>query len=98
MDEVLVVFFVPVIVFLVIVAPIWLFLHYRSKSRAQGQLSDAEREDLDELTEQARRMVERIETLEAILDAQAPDWRKRPQDEFEIHEEPRHERQAGTAH
>ncbi len=97
MDQVLVVFFVPVIIFLVIVAPIWLFLHYRSKSRAQGQLSEAEREDLDQLTAQAQQMIERIETLEAILDAEAPGWRKRPSDGFELHEEPRHERQARSA-
>lgn len=78
MDEVLVFFFVPVVLFLVVVAPIWLVLHYRSKSRAQGELSDAEREELDLLLAQADRMADRIETLEAILDAEVPGWRRRP--------------------
>ena len=31
----------------------------------------------EQLRSQAERMLERIDTLEAILDAQTPDWRKR---------------------
>lgn len=69
--------FVPAVLFMVVVAPIWLVMHYRSKRREQGALSGEERAELEKLTDLAERMGERIETLEAILDAETPDWRKR---------------------
>ena len=68
---------VPAILFMVVVAPIWLVMHYRSKRRAQAALSGEERAELERLTDLADRMGERIETLEAILDAETPDWRRR---------------------
>jgi phage shock protein B len=73
--------FVPIIVFLAIVAPVWIFMHYRSNQRAQGALSDEERLELDTLSAHAERMVDRIDTLEAILDSETPGWRKRMQSE-----------------
>lgn len=76
MDGMVFAFFVPTVLFLCIVAPIWIFMHYRSKQRAQGALSEEEREELAALSVRAERMTERIETLEAILDAQTPGWRK----------------------
>jgi len=79
MDGFAIVMLVPTIIFMVIVAPAWIFMHYRSKQQAQGSLSETERADLETLTMQAERMLERIDTLEAILDAQAPDWRKNDQ-------------------
>ncbi len=81
MDGLVIAFFVPTVVFLTIVAPIWIFMHYRSKQRAQGALSEDERMELETLTGQAERMVERIETLEAILDSETPGWRSRAQSE-----------------
>ena len=79
MDGFAIVMLVPTIIFMVIVAPAWIFMHYRSKQQVQGSLSETERADLETLTMQAERMLERIDTLEAILDAQAPDWRKKDQ-------------------
>ncbi len=69
--------FVPTVLFFLIVAPTWIFMHYRSKQKLASAMSDQERADLEELMVQAERMVERISTLEAILDAETPDWRKR---------------------
>lgn len=79
MDGVVVAFFVPIIVFLVIVAPLWIFMHYRSKQRAQSELSEDERDALESLSGRAEMMAERIETLESILDAETPGWRDRVQ-------------------
>lgn len=76
MDGIVVAFFVPAVIFMVFVAPAWLFLHYRSKREAQSALSEQERNDLETLVLQAERMLERIDTLEAILDAQTPEWRR----------------------
>lgn len=66
----------PLIVFLVIVAPIWIVLHYRHKSRrVPVEESAADKEKIEELLALAERMEGRIETLEAILDRQDPNWR-----------------------
>ena len=80
MEGIAVALFVPTVVFLAVVAPIWIFMHYRSKQQAQGALSEEERAELEALTTRAGRMTERIETLEAILDAETPDWRERTRD------------------
>lgn len=69
--------FVPVVIFLVIVAPVWLVLHYRSKNRAHAGLSDDDRNAVELLSDRARQMGERIEALEAILDSQVVGWRER---------------------
>ncbi len=67
--------FVPTLAFTCLVAPVWIFMHYRSKQRAQGALSQEERDELEALSGKAVRMLERIETLEAILDHESPGWR-----------------------
>ena len=67
----------PVIIFMVIVAPIWLILHYRSKGQVSQGLSEEEYVQLSELSELADKMADRIKTLEAILDAETPDWRQK---------------------
>ena len=72
MEEIIV---VPVIIFMLIVAPIWLILHYRSKRQISQGLSEEEYIQLSELSELADKMADRIKTLEAILDAETPDWR-----------------------
>jgi phage shock protein B len=64
----------PVIIFMVIVAPIWLVLHYRSKKQVSQGLSQEEYIQLSELSEVADNMADRIQTLEAILDAETPNW------------------------
>lgn len=69
-------FFVPVIVFLVIVAPIWIVLHYKSKARVADGLSSYENAELEDMIEVANKMAARIETLESILDVESPDWRE----------------------
>lgn len=69
----------PLIVFLVVVVPVWLVLHYRSKRSASAPAAAPASADgeLAELWQTARRMEERIRTLERILDADTPNWRGR---------------------
>ncbi len=75
MEPWLVAIFVPVLAFLVIVAPLWIIFHYKSVASVKGGLSTGERAELDEMVEVANKMAARIETLEAILDVESPDWR-----------------------
>ena len=79
MDGIVVAFFVPVVVFMVTVAPIWIVFHYRSKARNEDGLSAGERVELEDMFEVANKMVARIETLEAILDVESPGWREKQQ-------------------
>jgi phage shock protein B len=67
----------PVIIFTVIVAPMWLILHYRSKRQLNKGLSEKDFEQLNGLAQSAEKMNSRIKTLEAILDAEAPQWRNK---------------------
>lgn len=68
---------VPLVVFLVFVAPLWLWLHYRSKKQVGQGLSGDEFEQLQTLAERAESLQERIHSLERILDVEAPNWRQR---------------------
>ncbi len=72
MEEIIV---APVIIFMVVVAPIWLVLHYRSKRQISQGFSEEEYIQLADLSELADKMADRIKTLEAILDVETPDWR-----------------------
>ena len=67
----------PVIIFMVIVAPIWLVLHYRSKGQVSQGLSEEEYIQLSDLSETADKMADRIKTLEAILDEEPHEWRNK---------------------
>ncbi|WP_207480459.1 envelope stress response membrane protein PspB [Arenibaculum pallidiluteum] len=69
--------FVLAILFLTVVAPVWIIFHYVTKWRAARGLSAQDERTLAELWEIARRMETRIQTLEKVLDAEAPNWRSR---------------------
>ncbi len=69
--------FVPLVVFLVIVAPLWLILHYWSNSRAKQGLSEEDLQAVEEMTHSVEKLTDRINNLEAILDEQHTGWRNR---------------------
>lgn len=65
-----------VMVFSIPMFAIWagvLKARYRASER---DISENEREELQRLNTVADKMAERITTLEAILDAEVPDWRE----------------------
>ena len=59
--------FVPMILLITVVVPIWITLHYRSLNNSSRALSDDDRQSLDEMLEAVDRMTDRITNLEAIL-------------------------------
>ncbi|AKS42375.1 envelope stress response membrane protein PspB [Wenzhouxiangella marina] len=69
--------FVPLIVFVAVVAPIWLILHYATRNSASRRISSKDEALLEDLNDNARRLEDRIHTLERILDADSPEWRNR---------------------
>ncbi len=70
-------FIAPLILFIIFVAPIWLILHYKSKKQVAQGLAPEDQAVLKEMAVKAEVMAERIETLEAILDQETPEWRKK---------------------
>ena len=73
---------VPGVVFLVFIAPLWLVFHYltawkrmRAGTAGPGKVV-IDRAELERMREIGDRLERRIESLETILDAEAPEWRK----------------------
>jgi len=74
-------FFVPTVVFLSFVLPLWLILHYWTRARSNKGLTDDERHSLEQAMALADRLEQRVATLETILDDQHPGWRTARDDE-----------------
>lgn len=76
MGGLLIVLAVPLTIFVIFVAPIWLWLHYNNRRRQGQNLSQQDAQRLAQLNEDAGRMQSRIRALESILDAEHPNWRQ----------------------
>ena len=50
--------FVPLILFMIFVAPLWVIMHYRSKGKMQQGLTDAELQQLNNLAVRAEKMAD----------------------------------------
>lgn len=68
--------FVPTILFMVVVMPMWLFMHYRYKNRVHASLSADDQTSLDELLRTLDRLNDRVAALESILDERNPNWQR----------------------
>ena len=68
--------FVPTILFMVIVAPIWIGMHYKSVNRSSRSLNAEDRENVEQILITVDKLTERIQALESILDAEHDDWRE----------------------
>jgi len=68
--------FVLTIIFMVIVLPFIVIMHYSTKWKATKGLSDDEHRMLEDLWKESQAMQSRVNALETILDGQVPEWRK----------------------
>ena len=68
--------FVLTIIFMVIVVPFIVIMHYSTKWKATKGLSDDEHRMLEDLWKESQAMQSRVNALETILDSQVPEWRK----------------------
>ena len=53
----------------------WLILHYTTKWKTTATLTTDDERLLDDLNETARRLEDRLATIERIVAADNPDWR-----------------------
>ncbi len=66
-----------IIVFIVFILPLWLFLHYRYKTRINtGRLGQAEREQLESVLARVETLHHQMERLEKIVDEVDPEWKQ----------------------
>ncbi|MFH1806555.1 MAG: envelope stress response membrane protein PspB [Pseudomonadota bacterium] len=78
-------FVVPLIVFVVVVGPIWVVFYYitvwkRMKAERPQMSADDDarfREAVSSLKRRAEGLENRVETLERLLDAEVAEWRNR---------------------
>ncbi|MBA2771151.1 MAG: envelope stress response membrane protein PspB [Sphingomonas sp.] len=54
----------------------WLIFHYVTKWKQAGTISKADENLLDELHDAARRLDDRLCTIERIMTAENPEWRQ----------------------
>ncbi len=85
--------FIPIIAItaLFVVLP-WIIFHYITKWKAQATLTTEDENLLDELHELARRLDDRMLTIERIIQAENPNWRAIGGDPVEAALEDRSER------
>ena len=62
---------------IVVVLPIWIIAHYGTRWRTNRVISSSDEKLLADLWDTAAKMEARIDTLERILDDEAPNWRTR---------------------
>ena len=56
--------------------PLWIMFHYITKWKLSKGLTPEDEKMLSEIWESVTRMEDRINTLERILDVDAPNWRR----------------------
>jgi phage shock protein B len=66
-----------VMVFMTVVMPIVIVMHYVTKWKATKGLSGDEQRMLEELWKDGQAMQSRLNALETILDDKVPDWKKK---------------------
>ncbi|HEX8384256.1 MAG TPA: envelope stress response membrane protein PspB [Sphingomonas sp.] len=79
---------VPIVVvgFLFVALP-WLILHYITKWKQAPRITDEDEKLLDEMHMLARRLEDRLNTVERIVAADNPDWKpglSAPQQPYQI--------------
>lgn len=65
------------ILLLTVCFPLWIVFHYLTKMKMSKGLTPEDESMLSEVWESTNKMEERINTLERILDIEAPTWRQR---------------------
>lgn len=65
------------IIFMAVVAPIWILLHYITGWKSTKTISNEDENILGELWESAEKIESRLNNIERILDTGSPDWRKK---------------------
>lgn len=69
--------FVLSLIFMTVIVPLFVIMHYTTKWKATKGLSDDEHQMLEDLWKESQAMQSRVNALETILDNEVPDWRNK---------------------
>jgi phage shock protein B len=69
--------FVLTVIFMTVIVPLFVIMHYTTKWKATKGLSDDEHQMLEDLWKEGQAMQSRVNALETILDSEFPDWRNK---------------------
>ena len=69
--------FILTVIFMTVVVPFVVIMHYSTKWKATKGLSDDEHRMLEDLWKESQAMQNRVNALETILENEVPDWRKK---------------------
>lgn len=69
--------FILGVLFLTVVAPLIIILHFVTRWKKARELTNADESMMEEVWAIAQKLEGRINVLETILEDEAPDWRKR---------------------
>ena len=65
------------ILLLTVCLPLWIIFHYITKMKTSKGLTPEDEKMLTDVWESTKKMEDRIQTLERILDIESPSWRQR---------------------
>ena len=68
---------IALIIFFAIPAPLFIVLHFVTKWKQSREISGGDEKMMEDMWRLSQRLEERLESLETILDNEAPDWRKK---------------------
>ena len=68
---------IALIVFIAVPAPLFIVLHFITKWKQSREISGGDEKLLEDLWLLSRKLEERLEALETILDNDSPEWRKK---------------------
>lgn len=63
------IFIAPFILFMIFVAPLWVFMHYATQAKKMKSATPEDRENMEQLWKLAAVMEERLDNLESILES-----------------------------
>jgi len=72
--------FVPFIIIVGFVLPLWIVLHYITKWKANKSISAEDESYLGDLRVNAEKLERRLDAMERILDSEVQDWRQKLND------------------
>ena len=67
---------IPIVVAIVLIGLPWLIFHYVTKWKQAKTLTSGDEKLLDDLHDAARRLDDRLNTIERIMTAENPNWRQ----------------------
>lgn len=68
---------IALVIFIAVPAPLFIILYFITQWKKSREITGGDEKLLEDLWSWSQRLEERLEALETILDAEAPEWRRK---------------------